>query len=92
MITSRRDFFRFGLGAATVSAVQWPLTGVSAALIFEPSRFQQDAGLIRLNSNENAYGPSTKVADVVKSAIGNSNRYPYMQYDAWRRVSRTSTT
>jgi len=81
MITSRRDFFRFGLGAATASAVRWPLTGVSAALIFEPSRFQEDPGLIRLNSNENAYGPSETVADAVKSAVGSSNRYAYMQYD-----------
>jgi histidinol-phosphate aminotransferase len=82
MITSRRDFFRLGLGAATASAVQWPLTEVSGALLFEPSRFQQDPGLTRLNSNENAYGPSAKVADAVKSAVGSSNRYPYMQYDA----------
>jgi histidinol-phosphate aminotransferase len=81
MITSRRDFFRFGLGAATASAMQWPLTGVSRAMIFDPSRFQEDR-LIRLNSNENAYGPSAKVADAVKSAVGSSNRYPYMQYDA----------
>jgi histidinol-phosphate aminotransferase len=82
MITSRRDFFRFSLGAATASAVQWPLTGVSAALLFEPSRLQQDLGLIRLNSNENAYGPSARVGDAVRSAVGSSNRYPYMQYDA----------
>jgi histidinol-phosphate aminotransferase len=82
MITSRRGFFRFGLGAATASAVQWPLTGVSAALLFEPSRLLQDLGLIRLNSNENAYGPSIKVTDAMQSAIGSSNRYPYMQYEA----------
>jgi histidinol-phosphate aminotransferase len=82
MIKSRRDFFRFGFGAATASAVRWPLTGVSVALILDPSRFQQDPGLIRLNSNENAYGPSETVTEAVKSALGSSNRYPYMQYDA----------
>ena len=82
MSTSRRDFFRFGLGAATTSAMQWPLTGVLRVPIFEPSRFEQDPRLIRLNSNENAYGPSAKVADAVQSATGSSNRYPYMQYDA----------
>jgi histidinol-phosphate aminotransferase len=82
MISSRRDFFRLGLGAATASAIQWPLTELSGACIFEPSRFQQDPRLVRLNSNENAYGPSAKVADAVKSAVGSSNRYAYMQYDA----------
>jgi histidinol-phosphate aminotransferase len=82
MTTSRRDFFRFGLGAATVSAVQWPLAAVSRPSIFEPSRPNQDSGFVRLDSNENAYGPSAKVADAVISAVGSSNRYPYMQYDA----------
>jgi len=82
MIASRRDFFRLSLGAATASAIQWPLTGVSGASTFEPFGFQQDQGLIRLNSNENAYGPSLKVTNAAQSAIGRSNRYPRMQYSA----------
>jgi len=82
MITSRRGFLRFGVGAATTAATQWPLTGISRASIFEPSRFQQDHGVIRLNSNENAYGPTAKVTDSMKSAIEGANRYPRMEYTA----------
>jgi histidinol-phosphate aminotransferase len=82
MITTRRDFVRsLGAGAAASVAMQWPMTGVSKAAIFEPSRCKQDDGMVRLNSNENAYGPSTKVADAIKSSLGSSNRYPRMEYN-----------
>jgi histidinol-phosphate aminotransferase len=81
MITSRRSFLRsLGGSAAAGLAVPWPLTGGSSATLFEPFRFEQDDGLIRLNCNENAYGPSAKVADAMKSSIGNVNRYPRMEY------------
>jgi histidinol-phosphate aminotransferase len=80
MITSRRGFLRFGAGAATAAAIEWPLLGVSRADALEPSRFKQDDGFIRLNSNENVYGPSLKVADAIKSVIGSVNRYPRMEY------------
>ena len=82
MITSRRGFLRFGAGAATAAAMQWPLLGVLRADAFESSRFKQDDGFVRLNSNENVYGPSLKVADAIKSAIGSANRYPRMEYAA----------
>ena len=82
MITSRRSFVRFGASAATAAAMRWPLTGVSRGGIFEPFRLKQGDGFIRLNSNENAYGPSANVVDAMKSAIGSANRYPRMEYDA----------
>ena len=82
MITSRRSFVRFGAGAATAAAMPWPLTGVSRGGTFEPFRLKQDDGFIRLNSNENAYGPSVNVVNAMKSAIGSANRYPRMEYDA----------
>jgi hypothetical protein len=82
MITSRRGFLRsLGVGAATEIAAHWPLTDTSRACIFEPSRPQQDEGFIRLNCNENAYGPSAKTAAVIRSSIGNASRYPHMQYE-----------
>jgi len=87
MITSRRGFVRLGAGAATAAAMQWPLMRISRAGTFEPSKFKQDDGFIRLNSNENAYGPSANVVDAIKSAIGSANRYPRMEYDARFRVS-----
>jgi histidinol-phosphate aminotransferase len=81
LITSRRGFVRFGVGAAAAAAIRWPLTGVSRAGAFEPSRLKQDDGFIRLNCNENAYGPSVNAIDAIKSAIGSANRYPRMEYD-----------
>ena len=82
MITSRRSFLRFGAGAASAAAMQWPLTGVSRGSTFEPFRLKQDDGFIRLNSNENAYGPTARVGDAIKSAVASANRYPRMEYDA----------
>ena len=82
MITSRRSFVRFGAAAATAAATGWPLKGVSSGGTFEPFRLKQDDGFIRLNSNENAYGPSVNVVDAIKSAIGSANRYACIKYSA----------
>ena len=83
MITSRRDFFRsLSTGVAAGMAVHWQPAGISRATTFEPSRFKQDGELIHLNSNENAYGPSTKLVDAIKSSIGSANRYPRMEYNS----------
>ena len=91
MITSRRGFVRLGAGAATAAAMQWPLMRISRAGTFEPSKFKQDDGFIRLNSNENAYGPSVNVVDAIKSVIGSANRYPRMEYDALaERIANSS--
>jgi histidinol-phosphate aminotransferase len=82
MIASRRGFLH-SLGASTAAgiAVCLPLTGTARAATFEPTRPRQDDGFVRLDSNENAYGPSTKVAEVIKSCVGSVNRYHRMQYD-----------
>ena len=82
MTTSRRSFVRFGASAASAAAIRWPLTGISRGSAFEPFRLKQDDSFIRLNSNENAYGPSVNVVDAITSAIGSANRYPRMEYDA----------
>jgi histidinol-phosphate aminotransferase len=81
MIRSRRNFLQsLGIGAAAGAVVQWPLAGVSEAVASEPTVAGQRR-VILLNSNENAYGPSPKVADAIRSAVGLSNRYGYMKYD-----------
>ena len=81
MIRSRRDFLRsLGIGAAAGAAARFPL-GASRAYATEPSRTGQGDGFILLNSNENPYGPSPKVADAVRSATGLANRYSYRKYD-----------
>jgi histidinol-phosphate aminotransferase len=82
MINSRRNFLRsLSLGAVTSAAVHWPLGDLSAASAFEPVRTERPDRFIRLNSNENAYGPSPKVATAIRAATGMVNRYPFMRYD-----------
>jgi len=80
MARSRRDFLRsLGLGAAVGAAVHWPLGDIAAAVA--PSRARTSDGFIRLDSNENVYGPSPKVAAAISTATGLVNRYPFMKYD-----------
>ena len=84
MLPSRRAFLRLSAGVVTAAATTWPLAGITTDAVFEPSRTDDDSALIRLNSNENAYGPSAKVVDAIRSAIGNANRYPWMEYSSLR--------
>src|SRR5215469_14891158 len=77
MPASRREFFVAAAGLANTS-MRWP------ARLFadekpQGSRLEED-GFIRLYSNENAYGPSAKVMDAIRSGVGVSNRYPRLQY------------
>jgi histidinol-phosphate aminotransferase len=62
-----------GAGAAAGIAAR-PLTGFSS-----DAPFKQDNGLVRLDNNENAYGPSKKVANAIQSSIEGANRYPLME-------------
>ena len=81
MITSRRRFLgALGAGAAAGIAVPWSLASTSGGAALEPSRAGRGDGFIRLYSNENAYGPSPKLAEVIKSSLGGVNRYPRMEY------------
>jgi histidinol-phosphate aminotransferase len=80
MTISRRNFLR--LSAATTTVIRCALPQALIANTLEPSRFDQNDGFIRLNSNENAYGPSVAVNRAIESAVRSSNRYPRMQYDA----------
>ena len=73
--SSRRQWLR---NTATV------LTGISLApSIFATERERyKAAGIILLNSNENAYGPSAAAKKAMTEALGNSNRYPDEQIPA----------
>ncbi|MGH9537832.1 MAG: pyridoxal phosphate-dependent aminotransferase [Terriglobales bacterium] len=82
MSRSRRDFLRsLGIGAAAGAAIQWPLQGGSTAWAFQSARNPLSDGFIHLDSNENAYGPSPKVADAIRSATGLVNRYTFRKYN-----------
>jgi histidinol-phosphate aminotransferase len=88
MITSRRGFLRsVGAGAAAGIASQRRLMGLSRVATFEPTRFTQDEGLVRLDSNENAYGPSRKVLAAIQSSIGAVNRYPLLDNSLTERIA-----
>ncbi|MGH9503941.1 MAG: pyridoxal phosphate-dependent aminotransferase [Terriglobales bacterium] len=68
-----------GTGAA---ALRWPSENISEA----PPRAQAGAvasegGYILLNSNENPYGPSPRVANAIRAATSLVNRYAFMKYD-----------
>lgn len=83
MITSRRGFLSsLGSGAAAGVTAQCPLMGLSRSAIFERSQFTQDDSLVRLDNNENPYGPSKKVVDAIRSSIGSVNRYPRAKYNS----------
>lgn len=81
MQISRRRFLRtVGLSTAAGTALA-PLAGLSSPLGFEPERTKPEPGFIRLDSNENAYGPSRRVAEAIRVAAPTANRYPYLRYD-----------
>lgn len=76
MIKSRRDFLRsFSAGAAAGAAAGWRWGNISAADAVEPDRTRN--GFILLNSNENAYGLSPRVASAISSATSMANRYAF---------------
>jgi histidinol-phosphate aminotransferase len=77
MNTSRRGFLhslRAGVAAGLIA--HRPLPGVARAALFDPVESAHDDGLIHLDRNGNAYGPSRKVIDAIHSSIGSVNRYP----------------
>jgi histidinol-phosphate aminotransferase len=62
---SRRSFARLALGATAAAAL--PLRGHA---------LQPTAGPVRLNANENPYGPSEAALDAIRGALGEAARYP----------------
>jgi len=82
MIESRRNFLRsLGIGAAAGAAVGWPFRRASATYAVDTDMALQSGGLIRLDSNENAYGPSPRVTNALRSSHAMVNRYPFLKHD-----------
>jgi len=76
---SRRNFLRtLGTTMAAGAAAQLPLQAASPFLL--STRARQPGGPVRLNSNENAYGPSAKVLATMRDTLSMSNRYPFGEY------------
>jgi histidinol-phosphate aminotransferase len=82
---SRRSLLRrLGVGAVTGAAAQ-SLSHLSFAEAPQPPQgTSQLARPVRLDHNENAYGPSEKVLAVLREAPSFSNRYPRQEYDILR--------
>ena len=99
MPLSRRSFVRtVSAGSAGLVALPWlTARGAEAAMALPnalPAQpFEGDGDLpgrigapaaMRLDSNENPYGPAPAVIDAVKAAFGETNRYPYAPTAALR--------
>src|SRR5436309_13378495 len=84
MPLSRRSFFQaLGIGAIVRSSNSQPLLpDLRAGSWFEAPQLAGQSELIRLDRNENPYGPSPKVADAIRSALSASNRYTRGVYDS----------
>lgn len=70
---SRRDLFGRVVAGAALGAV-FPALGEACTAAAEP-------GIIRLDRNESAYGPSPKVIEAIRSSITLADRYPDGQYE-----------
>ena len=79
MPISRRDLFQKAGAIAVVSSALHSLGG--KLLGATPLPQNAIAGPIRLDRNENPYGPSEKVLTIFRDAQSLSNRYPRKQYD-----------
>jgi histidinol-phosphate aminotransferase len=76
MLTSRRNFIRaISAGAAAQAAL--PLARTLRGNALEPTGAIAPGGPIRLNRNENVYGPCRKALAAIHSALSTANRYPY---------------
>src|SRR5437660_503395 len=77
---SRRNFARM-IGAGAAGAVARPMISIAAPSVsylsgaFTP-RSAETAGVVRLNSNENPYGPSPLAIKAMSDAFGLAWRYP----------------
>jgi len=80
MSFSRRSFLhRLAVGAGTTALVQVPFAEKLLASP-EPQRSPIVPGAIRLNSNENAYGPLPSAVKAMQRALVEGNRYPFERY------------
>lgn len=79
---SRRAVAR-SLAAATVGASLWPRTAFSTARAW-PGMPAEDAGPLRLSSNENSHGPGPAALDALRTSLTEANRYPSRRTSALR--------
>jgi len=85
MLIERRRFFR-QLATGVAAGAALPVLGETAWGRGWPARLGGRAyvpgGPVRLDSNENAYGPSAKALDAIQGNLDTANRYPKGEYEA----------
>jgi histidinol-phosphate aminotransferase len=89
MAISRRNFFQQCVVSALAGATFPKQTDRSFALQLASPRTSLPTGLIYLDNNENAYGPSEKVTQAMGESLNLVNRYPGQEYE---RLSETIAT
>jgi len=82
MSIPRRNLFR-GVAAGIFAGTATPFLGdLHLASTPVPLPADQSGGLIRLDRNENPYGPSNKAIEAIRASLGLCNRYPRGEYEA----------
>ncbi|HXY08249.1 MAG TPA: histidinol-phosphate transaminase [Terriglobales bacterium] len=77
MLLSRRRFFRMAGAASALTTL--PLRSEVFGSFSTLPAATTDLP-VRLDSNENPYGPSPKVLEAMRSAVSTANRYPRREY------------
>src|SRR5437868_15515404 len=72
---SRRKFAQL-LGVSAAFAAAKPALSLARVSATMPAAGTTTSGVVRLSSNENSYGPSSKALKAMNSAFGLSCRYP----------------
>jgi histidinol-phosphate aminotransferase len=84
---SRRGFLQSVGAGVAAGAIPAGFPAFSPSFGFEPVRPKAQDGFIRLNSNENPYGPSPKVKGKLVEAIAQANRYPVSADQLTKRIA-----
>lgn len=89
---SRRDWFKSSL-AITAGLTVTPalVQSLMAAPVSEAERHflataKMNGQKVRLNSNENPYGPSEKAKEAVKQSLSQGNRYAFNELEELRKI------
>ena len=82
MRTNRRSFFRQLATGVAAGAALPVLRETAWAGVWPAPRASVPGGPIRMDSNENAYGPSAQAMDAIRANLDSANRYPKGEYEA----------
>ena len=82
MSFSRRNLLRSAAASVFVGTTTPLLGGLRLTSTAVPTSADQPGGLIRLDRNENPYGPPQKAVQAIRASLELCNRYPRGEYEA----------